>query len=1151
MTMSTLIVLATKKWGQKTVLTSNNKRYVDSFTKVSNEQTSVTALLSTSFAAQHQSSGLIKSVQTTNVFSEKFASKSASSTTHSNGILSGEEHSLAISSIPSVKATPEICPSTIQVSLTPSSGDNMHLSTSVKGDKSFIGSQEAFTKSAFFDPKKISKEFDSQTAHFSSSYFIFAGINSHDTAIRTFSDVKLLTKGSVSRTNLPRTWKTAELKPFPSLSPLTNKETRSAHNTQTLETKIISSDSSATEENFSGISSVSKPTTPVKTTPNNEDNISPFNISRSRGARIVDVSSFVKTSATYGPPIMHENSPFTSLLETSPVVSSRSRSRLSYTNTMTISTTPLVQLSVTSLISRFFSSKTKHEFRALTKNYSFAVEDSRHESSSSTHSSSYSFSDEVTSSYKLKGTLRSSKLHTLVTSYVDTGMQSVHSLHSSEENLPPSITISTKNVVAKTTKTDVNLKLTPQSSPYSSQQRKSILHVSTMSNDLAQSTVTRHQPLISSSTPRYSKPSQSSIVSRGEGALSPSLVKSQILHNKSSVAVPTSDNGHIISFSSSYLPVTRHSNIPHKTSSTRPTVSHRESLAPTSKIEHEIRWPSSKTSFVSSELVVPFFYSTNSLLQVTQSQSSADTGSYLEPVSATSKTGHQFRMSSSQTTPLQTEGVSLSSTWLSRPQDPNKKSSSPKESHRQPTISTSDMKHQMSFWASSHSSVVSTELISVPSHATNLSTRSKITYKESFIPFITDHEIRPAASTTERQIRFSSAQSSVVATDQVAPYSSLWNHSDISPAERAVVTSTYHKPLPSSKGRDHTRFSSPSFPMTRAIITPASPSRKKSPSQFSRERSSVTRGNSDSTTGHQIRLSSSQSSSASIELVLLSSHSQSSHKTPQKTASAAASIVYKSSRLSSSPVTGRKIRLSSSQSSSASIELAALSSHSQKSHMTLQKTASVVSSIIFKSLSSSPVTGHHSRLSSSQSSSASIELVVLSSHSQSSHMTLQKTASVASSINYKSLSSAPVTGHKIRLSSSQSSTASTELAVLSSHLQSSLQTQQNRASVATSIIYKSLSSSPVTGDHVRLSFSSASAKLVAPSSHTTKISSQVLQRRPSSVSEYQTTGTSVGYTSSTLIQKGKLRTSSVVGVTATRRAFKSKITVSLCEVLSL
>ena len=1105
--MSTLIVHATKKWGQKTVLTSTNKRNVDSFTKVSNEQLSMTALLSTSFVAQHQTSGLIKSVQTTNVFSENFASKSTSSTTRSNGILSGEEHSFAISSIPSVKATPEICPSTIQVSLTPASGDNMHLSTSLKGDKSFIGSQEAFKKSAFFEPQKISKEFDSQTAYFSSSYFILAGINSHDTTIRTKGDVKLFTKGSVSLTNLPRTWKTAELKSFPSLSPLTNKETRSAHNTQTLKTEI--SNASATKENFSGISSISKPTTPAQTTPSDKDNISPFNISRSRGARIV-VSSFVESSATYGPPIMHENSPFTSLLETSPVVSSRSRSRLSHTSTMTIFKTPLVQLSVTSLISRF--PKTKTEFPALTKSYSFAIDDIRHELSSSTHSSSYSSSEKVPSSYELKGTLRSSKLHTLTTSYVDipnTGMQSVHSLHSSkenlfmspptEENLSPSTTISTKNLVSKKTKTDVNLKLTPQSSPYSSQQRKLILPiVSTISdNDLAQSIVSRHQPFISSSIVHYSKPSRhSSIMSQGEGALSPSLVKSQILHNTSSVAVSTSDNGHI-SFSSSYSPVTRRSNISHKTSSTRPAVSHRESLAPTSKIEHEIRLPSSKTSFVSSELVVPFSYSPNSHFQVTQSQSSADTGSYLESVSATSKTGHQVRMSSSQTTPLHTEGLSPSSSWPSRPQDQHKKSSSPKESHSQPTIFTSDMKHQKSFWASSHSSVVSTELVSVPSHVTNLSTRSKTTIKESSALFITGHEIRPAASTAESQIRFSSAESLVVTTDQVATYSSLWNHSDISLTERAVVTSTYHKPLPSSKSREHTRFSSLSFAMTRAIVTPASPSRKKSPSQFSRKQSSITRGDSDSTTGHQIRLSSSQSSSASIELGVLSSHSQSSHKTLQKTASVPASVIYKSSRLSSSPVTGHKIRLSSSQSSFASIELVVLSSPSQSSHKTPQKTTSVASSIIYKS----------SRLSSST-----------------------------------------VTGHKIRSSSSQSSSASTELAVLSSPLQSSLQTQQNRASVATSIIYGSLSSSPVTGDHVRLSSSSASAKLVAPSSHTTKSSSQVPQRKPSSVSESQTSGPSVGYTWSTFT---KLRTSSAVGVTPTSRAFKSKITVSLFEVFSL
>ena len=1092
--MSTLIVHATKKWGQKTVLTSNNKRNVDSFTKVSNEQMSMTALLSTSFVAQHQTSGLIISVQTTNVFSENFASKSTSSTTRSKGILSGEEHSFAISSIPSVKATPEICPSTIQVSLTPASGDNMHLSTSLKGDKSFIGSQEAFKKSAFFEPQKISKEFDSQTAYFSSSYFILAGINSHDTTIRTKGDVKLFTKGSVSLTNLPRTWKTAELKSFPSLSPLTNKETRSAHNTQTLETEI--NNASASKENFSGISSISKPTTPAQTTPSDEDNISPFNISRSRGARIV-VSSFVESSATYGPPIMHENSHFTSLLETSPVVSSRSRSRLSYTSTMT----PFVQLSITSLISRMFSSNRKNEFRVLTKN----VEDSRHESSSSTHSSSYSSSDEVPSSYESKGTIRSSKLHTLATSYVDTGMQSVHSLHSSkenlfmspptEENVSPSTTISTKNVVPKTTKTNVNLKFTPQSSPYSSQQRKLILPiVSTISdNDLAQSTVSRHQPLISSSIVHYSKPSRhSSIMSQGEGALSPSLVKSQILHNTSSVAVSTSDNGHI-SFSSSYSPVIRRSNISHKTSSTRPAVSHRESLAPTSKIEHEIRLPSSKTSFVSSELVVPFSYSTNSHFQVTQSQSSADTGSYLEPVSVTSKTEHQVRMSSSQPAPLPTGGVSPSSTWPSRSQDPNNKSSSPKESHHQPTISTSDMKHQMSFWASSHSSVVSTELVLPSLSVTNYSTRSKITYKGSSTPFITDHEIQSASSMTGREISLSSAQSSVVATDQVAPYSSLWNRSDKSPTERAVVTSFL-----SSKSREHTRFSSLSFHMTREIATPASPSRKKSPSQFSRKQRSITRGDSDSTTRHQIRLSSSQSSAASIELAVPSSHSQSCYKTPQKT-------------------------------------------------------ASVASSLIYKSLSSSSVTGHQIRLSSSQSSTASKELAVLSSPSQSSHKTPQKTTSVASSIIYKSsrLSSSTVTGHKIRSSSSQSSSASTELAVLSSPSQSSLQTQQNRASVATSIIYRSLSSSPVTGDHVRLSSSSASAKLVAPSSHTTKSSSQVPQRKPSSVSESQTSGPSVGYTWSTFIHKAKLRTSSAVGVTPTSRAFKSKITVSLFEVFSL
>ena len=1223
-----------------------------SFTKVSKEHMSVPALLSTlstSFVAQHQTSGLIKSLRTANVLPGNFASKSASSTTHSSSILSGKEHSLAISSIPSVYMTPEICLSTSQISLTPSSGDNTHLSTSLTGDKSFIGSQEAFTKSAFFDPQKISKEFNSQTAHFSSSNFILVGINSCDTPIHTISDVKLFTKGSVSLTDLPRTWKTEDLKDFPSVSPLTNKETRSVHFTRTVETEI--SEPSTINENFAGISSISKTTTPIKVTLNNKENISLFNISVSRGTQIV-VPSFVESSATYGPPSMHDNSPFTSLLETSPIVSGRSRSSLSYTGTMTILMTPLLQLSVTSQISTFSSSKTKKPFHAFTKNYSFAIGDSRHEWPSSTYSSRYISTDEMPSSYELKGTFRSSKLYSTAVSYVDTGMQSVHSLHSkaskensftspsAKENLPPSTTIPTKNKNTKTTNTYVNLKRTLHS-------------ISTISDkDLAQKTVSRHHLLSSRSMPHHSKPSQSSIASREEGTPSPSLVKRQILHNKSSAAISSSDTGKIIDFSSSYSPVTPRSSIAHKTSFTRSTVSHDESLATSSKIEHEIPLPSSPTSFVSPELVVPFSYSTSSRFQIIQSQRS-------EAVSFTSKTRHQVHLSSSQTAPITTGGVSPSSTWTRRPLDPRKKSSSAKERHRQPTISTSVVRHQMSFWASSYSSVVSTELV-MPSQVSNLSTRSKITFKENLTLFSSDHEIRPVTSKTEHQIRFSSAQSSVAGTDQVAPYSSLWNRSDISPTKISVVKSTYHKPPPSSKSRDQTSFSSLSSPMTRAMVRPSSPSLKKGNSQFSRGRSSFNLGYSDSTIGHQIRLSSSQSSSTSIEPEVPSSHSQSSHQAPQERASFATSIFYKS--LSSSPVTGDYARFSSSQRSAASVELAALSSHSQSSRQSPQKIVSVAKSVICKSLSSSPVTGHQIRLSSSQRSSASIEfeLAVLSSYSPSSLQTQQKTASIATSIIYTSLSSSPVTGHKVRLSSSQGSTASieegvlsshsessrkqlqktasvatsiiykssssssvtlhqirlssshssaasTELSVISSHSQSSYQAPKKTAFVGTSIIYKTLSSSPVTGHQIRLSssqsstasiepailsshpqssrktpqkiasfatsiiynslssslatgaehvrFSSSqssvtSAKLVGPSSHT-KSSPQVPQRRRSSVSKYQSPGPSVGYTSSIFIHKGKLRSSSDVGVTPTTRAIKSKIIVSLCEVLSL
>ena len=972
-------LLALTKW-QTTIITSNNKSNEASFTKASRQQ-SLTAL-STSHVAQTRTKEFINSVLSTDKLPEDLATKYLSLYRNSS-IFSGKEHSFAISSIPSV-VTPEITPTTFHVSgvIQPtSSRDKMHLSTFQKEDKSLISSQEAFTKSAFFDPQMRSKRNNLQTAQLSSSNTILVQIKGHDTAVHTNNGSKLFTKGSISSINLPRTfplsstiWKAAELKPSPDatsfLSP--DKETYS-HSTQTLDTEMTTA---PMKGKFSGISGISKTTSQAKLTPEDKHLSSSF-ILTSWGI----TTTSVVISSSYGPHTAQEISSVTSFVTASPTVSSISE-RLSSTSTMTISTKPFVQLSVTSLISSHFSSKTETEFRALTKSYH---EEINHGSSSISPSSSFltsdvvlkhsdpvscnkSFSDSLceSTSFKPKEAQSSSEVSTLTETSAPSlvGKQTARSLHSKtsehtsssmlqfpQEKFGSSIQV-TLNVVSKISdslKSSSMILEENLSSHYSSTvHSKAEWTVATNpEKNSALISSSSHQSVISGNTSaighgvRISRSFQSSVVSpKVVTPSSPIQSRTRIPHKNSSAIILSSNAERLTGFSLTAAPVVPSSSpvisrLRKQNSTFRG--SYYKPIPSASVTGQQIRFSSSQSLVMSPELVSPSSSSMKSRLYIPhRNLSSIATSSYQKLIPSVSKNEQQVHLSSSQSTPLSTTGVLAPSSTSQSPSlvGAHKKNSSVTESYFK-TVSSASLRRHPTHSSGFQNSVVSTEFV-VPLYSPVMS-RSKITHLRRSTFTSSSHNPPPSTSNIGHEIRLSS-QSSVISEEQTAASSSLRSGSQIlyDTPSRSAVTSSHQEPVASSKDRQSIHFSSQRSATVTSPITPSS-SFLTSRFHILQERPSVSTGTYLSTE-HQIPLPSSESSATSTKLVVPSSQSKRQSQTPYRRTSVTTGIYNKS--LHSSSVTEQYVHLSSSRSPMTSMELVALSSHPKSSSQDPQKTSS-------------------------------------------------------------------------------------------------------------------------------------------------------------------------------------------------------------------
>ena len=1075
---------------QTTVITSNNKGNEVSFTKASTEK--VLPALSTRLVAKSQLNEFIKSLLSTNVLPENLSTKYSSLNTQ-RSVFNDKEDNFTISSIPSAM-TPEIVPTTSQVNgiKTSSSRDKMHLSTFQKEDKSLVSSQEASTKSAFYDTRGESKGFNLRTVQFTSSPIfspILVEINSA-TVVRANNETNLFTKGSVSLAHWQRTfsirsaiWKTSELKPFSETTSHSSpdKET-SQHSTQTFDTKMSTE---AMKVKFTGISGISQNTAEAKMTPEDKGFISPFDISTSPAIEIAATSA--GASVAHRPPsTKHKNLSFSLVVTASPVVSSRSKRFLS-TDTMTIPTTPLNQLSVTSVKGSNFSSKTKTEFRALTKEVTKGYTGNHYGLSSilahagSSHSPSNMAQQSPNSNQSIyESTPFVVPVGTLPPSEVSQGMQTVSSIKSktseqnyvmsssSEEYFPVSVN-TTENVVRKTS---VNLKLISKvldenlSSPYSSQTM-----FKTHSTDWAVSTASdEFSPLNSGSNHQLPMSrsisdinhhfsfSQSSVVSPVLVAPSPFTTRSpsKIPDAVSSTLnvrrdIDSSSSQSLFAVTPSSLHITSRSTIPHRTSTIR-TGSYHEPLPSATTIGYQIRFSSSQSSAVSSEILATSSSPMTSRLQVSHDKNSAVTTSYHKPLISASKIRHQIHLSSPRSAPLFTELVESTSSRQRPSQVPQEKSPFAKESYYQTVISTSDGRHQIPFTAS-YSSVVTTDYVA-PTSSPVISGSEILYHRNS----LTSH-LRSRSPITHGAI------SSVTSSHQKCPTSSVTGHQ---------IQFSSRKP---------------------AMSTTASSSFLKSPSQIAHKARSVSiYGN--STSDLQSRLLS-QSVVMSTEVLQPLSQPTSHFQTPLTTTHVTTSIF-------------PKLRPSFSE------------------------------------------IGNQARFS-SQSSVGSKELVSPSSrHTKSHFQTPHSTAFVSSSTFQEHLPSTSKIGHHVYFSSAQKSVASTELIAPSlRHTKSYFQTPHSTASVTRSTFQEHLPSTSENGHHVH--FSSApltSTELVAPSSHP-RISSHVAEKRSSAGSKRQTSSSSSRSTAPTSFNKGKLKASSLaVSASQSGKEFTSKIKVSTYDVFN-
>lgn len=242
--------------------TTTTKRNEYSFTNASSKQ--LLPALSVTLVSRSLLNDFIKSSLSTNVQPESFAPRYPS-LNEKDSVSSSHENSFAISSTLYNVLAAEIIPTTSQVnglSKASSTRDKAHLSTSQKEDKSRDSSQEAFIKSAFFDPRGVSNVFNSWTAQFTSS---MSQGDSLYSAVGSKNETEMFTKGSVALTNGLRTSspastirKTAELKLLSQAASHSSfrKETYQ-HSVKTFDTKITSG---AIREQFAGISGISKTT---------------------------------------------------------------------------------------------------------------------------------------------------------------------------------------------------------------------------------------------------------------------------------------------------------------------------------------------------------------------------------------------------------------------------------------------------------------------------------------------------------------------------------------------------------------------------------------------------------------------------------------------------------------------------------------------------------------------------------------------------------------------------------------------------------------------------------------------------------------------------------------------------------------------------
>ncbi|XP_073250276.1 uncharacterized protein [Porites lutea] len=406
----------TSYWRETITTTTKSSEY--SFTNASSKQ--LLPALSVTLVSRSLLNDFIKSSLSTNVQPESFGPRYPSLNVK-DSVSSSHENSFAISSTLYNMLAAEIIPTTSQVnglSKASSTRDKAHLSTSQKGDKSRVSSQEAFIKSAFFDPRGVSNVFNSWTAQFTSS---MSQGDSLYSVVVSKNETEMFTKGSVALTNGLRTSssastirKTAELKLLSQAASHSSfrKETYQ-QSVKTFDTKITSV---AIREQFAGISGISKTTENGKLTLIYQGFTSSF-ISTVLATGVSSTS--VKTSSTSRPPSMKQ-SLYLSVM-TSPVVLNKMS-----TNSMTTSTTPLPHMSVSANSSKV-SSRSKSEFH--TSSIEKKNSDVLSLSSNSTQTSGGGVSDVSThksiSSVVPKESLRSSDLSEFAgrSSYLTEGMQ--------------------------------------------------------------------------------------------------------------------------------------------------------------------------------------------------------------------------------------------------------------------------------------------------------------------------------------------------------------------------------------------------------------------------------------------------------------------------------------------------------------------------------------------------------------------------------------------------------------------------------------------------------------------------------------------------------------------------------------------------------